>query len=142
MTKPSLPVKGYVKVWADDKLVAEGSNRVVTKGLELLAQLINSESVELPKVFRFGTSSAATIDSMDNLQGSFLFSEDAEVVRTGNVLKWSWEGKYSGAEVVQVGEIGIFNSTLIMLARFVPIPAFTLSNGASVRISWEIKIGG
>lgn len=137
-----LAVKGYVKVWKDGALIREGSNRVVEKGLECLAKLINSESVTLPTIFSFGTSSAATIDSMEALQGTKLFSKQATLTRDTRTLKWAWEGSYEDDSSVTVGEIGIFNSDNLMLARFVPIPAFTLAKGATIKISWEIKIGG
>lgn len=137
-----LPVKGYVKIWSNGELIREGSNRVVEKGLECLAKLINSESITLPTLFSFGTGSAATIDSMEALQGTKLFSKQANLVRDGRSLIWSWEGSYDSSETVTVGEIGIFNPENLMLARFVPIPAFTLAQGASIKISWEIKVGG
>lgn len=141
-SREGLPVKGFVKVWSDGKLIREGSNRVVEGGLECLAKLINSESVVLPSIFSFGTSSASTLDSMTGLQGTKLFNTQASVSRSGRTLSWTWNGKYTDDATVQVGEIGIFNPSNLMLARFVPIPAFTLAKGASLKISWEIKIGG
>lgn len=138
----NLPVKGYVKVWKEGELIREGSNRVVQGGLECLAQRVLGEDIELPSIFSFGTSSASTLDSMTDLQGTKLFSEETSITRDGRSLKWAWDGNYSQDESVTVGEIGIFNEAGLMLARFVPIPAFTVAKGASLKISWEIKMGG
>ena len=113
---------------------------VVQTGLNLLAALIYGENVELPSVLHFGTNSASTIISMTALQGTDLFQKQATVSHTDATLKWVWNGTYTG-ETVKVGEIGIFNQAQVMLARFVPIPAFNLKNGASVEISWQITMG-
>ena len=138
-----LAIKGYVQVWgANQKLLAEGSNLVVNSGLELLAQRIQGISVELPSLFKFGTSSASTLSTMTGLQGETIFQAQAEITRDGAELIWTWEGDYGNASSAKIGEIGIFNTAGTMLARFVPIPAFNLNPSAHLKITWKIKIGG
>lgn len=140
MANDFVKAKGFVIVKVGGKEVARGNNMVVQTGLNLLAALIYGESVELPATFHFGTNSASTIISMTALQGIDLFQKLATVTRDGATLKWAWNGTYTGNNV-KVGELGIFNQAQVMLARFVPIPAFNLKNGANVEISWQITMG-
>ena len=140
MPNDFVKAKGFVIIKVCGKEVARGNNMVVQTGLNLLAALIYGENVELPSVLHFGTNSASTIISMTALQGIDLFQKQATVSHAGATLKWVWNGVYTG-NTVKVGEIGIFNQAQVMLARFVPIPAFNLKNGASVEISWQITMG-
>lgn len=140
MPNDFVKAKGFVIVKVSGKEVARGNNMVVQTGLNLLAALIYGENLELPATLHFGTDSASTIISMTALQGTDLFQKQATVSRDGATLKWVWNGTYTG-ETVKVGEIGIFNQAQVMLARFVPIPAFNLKNGATVEISWQITMG-
>lgn len=140
MASDFVKAKGFVIVKVGGKEVARGNNMVVQTGLNLLAALIYGENVELPSVFHFGTNSASTIISMTTLQGVDLFQKQATVSRNGATLNWVWNGTYTGNNV-KVGELGIFNQAQTMLARFVPIPAFNLKNGANVEISWQITMG-
>jgi hypothetical protein len=140
MPNDFVKAKGFVIIKVGGNEVARGNNMVVQAGLDLLAALIYGESLELPSVFHFGTSSASTVISMTGLQGTDLFQKQATVSRSGATLKWVWNGVYTGS-AVKVGEIGIFNQSQTMLARFVPIPAFNLKNGANVEISWQITMG-
>ena len=48
---PGLPVKGWVRIWQDDSLIAEGKNRVVADGLKLLAERLDAVSAALPSLF-------------------------------------------------------------------------------------------
>ena len=132
--------KGWVKISVNGTKVAEDHNMIVQTGLNLLASRIYGDNVVLPNVFHFGTDSASTIISMTGLQGTDLFQEEASVSKENNSLLWEWSGTYVG-ETVSVGEVGIFNSALAMLARFVPIPAFTIKNGDTLEVSWQIKLG-
>ena len=140
MPNDFVKARGFVIVKVGGKEVARGHNMVVQTGLNLLAALIYGESVELPSILHFGTDSSSTIISMTTLQGSDLFQKQATVSRSGATLKWVWNGTYTG-NTVKVGEIGIFNQAQTMLARFVPIPAFNVKNGASIEISWQITMG-
>lgn len=132
--------KGWVKISVNGVKVAEDHNMVVQTGLNLLASRIYGDNVVLPKIFHFGTDSASTIISMTGLQGTDLFQEEATVSKENATLLWEWSGTYVG-ETVSVGEVGIFNNALVMLARFVPIPAFTIKNGDALEISWQITLG-
>ena len=132
--------KGWVKISVNGTKVAEDHNMIVQTGLNLLASRIYGDNVVLPNVFHFGTDSVSTIISMTGLQGTDLFQEEATVSKENNSLLWEWSGTYVG-ETVSVGEVGIFNSALVMLARFVPIPAFTIKNGDALEVSWQIKLG-
>lgn len=140
MPNDFVKAKGFVIIKVSGKEVARGNNMVVQTGLNLLAALIYGENVKLPATLHFGTDSASTIISMTSLQGTDLFQKQATVSRDGATLKWVWNGTYTG-DTVKVGEVGIFNQAQVMLARFVPIPAFNVKNGASIEISWQITMG-
>lgn len=132
--------KGWVKVSVNGHKVAEDHNLIVQTGLNLLANKIFGGEDELPSVFHFGTDSASTLINMTGLQGTDLFQKQATLTKDNATMLWEWTGVYTGA-TVKVGEIGIFNSSLVMLARFVPIPAFEIQSGDNVEISWQITLG-
>lgn len=132
--------KGWVTILVNGQKVAEDHNMVVQTGLNLLASRIYGNNIVLPNIFHFGTDSASTIISMTELQGTDLFQKTASVSLDKATLKWEWEGIYTG-NTVSIGEVGIFNNAMVMLARFVPIPAFIIKNGDALEISWQITLG-
>ena len=134
-------MRGQVKVWVDGVLVADDHNMIVDDGLELIAQRIAGEEVELPTLLKFGTSSASTAHGMHALQGTVLFTKSMTMTRTDNKLKWLFDGTYTGEGIVKIGEMGIFNSSETMLCRFVPVPAFNVNTGSTLKVSWEIQMG-
>lgn len=138
-----IPVKGYVKVWQDGKLVAEGRNMVVHDGLLLLAQRICGENVAIPSKFKLGTSAALTTSDMTNLQGGVIATFTATLTRRTNVLSWS--GEYTHEEIHEQNcrEIGLFQSgeSGRMLARFLPLQQFLIKSGTPIKVNWEIIIG-
>lgn len=142
-----LPVRGYVKIWSGDSLVAEGSNLVVSDGLLLLAQRIMGEEVALPSKFKLGNSAALSTREMTNIQGNLIATFAAEVVRRENVLSWS--GEYTHDDIVEQNcrEIGLFQADASdgtagrMLARFLPLQQFLIKSGTPIKVNWEITIG-
>ena len=135
-----LKPKGHVVVKVNGSVVAEDHNMVVQGGLNLLASRIYGNDVQLPAIFHFGTDSASTIISMTDLQGTDLFQKNATVSLDNATLLWESESTYTGS-TVKVGEVGIFNSANLMLARFVPIPGFDIKSGDALSISWQITMG-
>lgn len=139
-----LPIKGYVKVWQDGSLIAEGSNLVVADGLLLLAQRIMGEEVALPSLFKLGTSAALSSAEMTALQGGAIATFDATVTRRENVL--SWTGDYTHDDILEQNcrEIGLFQSEEDggrMLARFLPLQQFLIKSGTPIKVNWEIIVG-
>lgn len=139
-----LPVRGYVKVWQEGVLVAEGSNLVVSDGLLLLAQRILGEEVALPSLFKLGTSAALSSAEMIGLQGGDIATFPAEVIRRENVLSWS--GDYVHDDILEQNcrEIGLFQSEEDggrMLARFLPLQQFLIKSGTPIKVNWEIIVG-
>lgn len=142
-------VTGKVEVWEESlgegKLLARGTNRVVTGGLVLLAQrIIEGNTVKLPSEFRLGDSAAITTDSMTGLQGTTVATIPCTVERRGNVLSWVGTFTYTGQGTKDCLEIGLFQSSTdgnTMLARFLPLQQFTIKNGVPIRVTWEIKVG-
>lgn len=138
-----LPIKGYVKVWQDGSLVAEGSNLVVADGLLLLAQRIMGENVALPSLFKLGTSASLSSAEMTALQGDVIATFGATVLRRGNVLSWS--GDYIHDDILEQNcrEIGLFQSGNKgrMLARFLPLQQFLIKSGTPIKVNWEIIVG-
>ena len=139
-----LPIKGYVKVWQDDSLVAEGSNLVVADGLLLLAQRIMGEEVALPSLFKLGTSAALSSAEMTTLQGGAIATFGATVIRRENVLSWS--GDYIHDDILEQNcrEIGLFQSEEDggrMLARFLPLQQFLIKSGTPIKVNLEIIVG-
>lgn len=141
-----LPVKGYVRVYQGNELLAEGSNMVVTDGLLLLAQRIMGEDVDLPSQFRLGTSAALTTRDMVQLQGNLIATFEAAVERRENVLSWS--GDYTHDDITEQNcrEIGLFQAENAegearMLARFLPLQQFIIKSGTPIKVNWEITIG-
>lgn len=141
-----LPVKGHVKVWQGNSLVAEGSNLVVDDGLILLAQRIfgESENASLPNQFKLGDSAALTTSAMVQLQGNLVAAFPATAVRRERVLSWS--GEYTHEDITEKNcrEIGLFQADDAggrMLARFLPLQQFILKSGTPIKVNWEIKIG-
>jgi hypothetical protein len=139
------PVRGYVRIFAGDELVAEGWNHVVKSGMVLLAERIEKgNSVVLPNEYRLGDSAALTTDEMTGLQGSQIASLDASLTRDSNVLKWSGSFTYQEQTPKDCREIGLFQKSEsggTMLTRFLPQQLFKLTQGTPVRIYWEITIG-
>ena len=135
-----LKAKGFVVIKVNGKVKAEDHNMVVQTGLNLMAQNIMGAQLSLPSVFHFGTNSASTIITMTGLQGTDLFQKQATVTRTDATILWKYTGTYTGSSV-KVGEVGIFNGSSVMLARFVPIPSFDIKSGDSLEISWQITLG-
>ena len=86
-----LPVKGWVRIWQDDSLVAEGKNRVVADGLKLLAERLDDGTTALPSLFKLGDSAAVTQEGMTALQGNEVGQLAATRVRRENILTWSGE---------------------------------------------------
>ena len=142
-------VTGKVEVWEGPldkgKLLARGANRVVTGGLVLLAQrILEGNTVKLPSEFRLGDSAAITTDSMTGLQGSTVAMIPCTVERRGNVLSWVGTFTYTEQGTKDCLEIGLFQSQAdgnTMLARFLPLQQFTIKNGVTIRVTWEIKVG-
>jgi len=132
--------RGFVQVKKNGLVIAEDHNMIVQTGLNLLANKIFGGEDELPNVFHFGTNSASTLINMTGLQGTDLFQKTATTTKSDATMLWKWTGTYTG-ETVKVGEIGIFNSTAVMLARFVPIPSFDIQSGDALEISWQITLG-
>ena len=138
-----LPIKGYVKVWQDGSLIAEGSNLVVADGLLLLAQRIMGENVALPSLFKLGTSASLSSAEMTALQGDVIATFNAAAIRRGNVLSWS--GDYTHDDILEYNcrEIGLFQSGNKgrMLARFLPLQQFLIKSGTPIKVNWEIIVG-
>lgn len=139
------PVRGYVKIYSGENLVAEGWNHVVKGGMVLLAERIEKgNSVVLPNEFRLGDSAALTTDEMTALQGSEIAKCDATLTRQSNVLQWTGEFTYQAQDQKECREIGLFqkvDSGGTMLTRFLPQQLFKLTQGTPIRIYWEITIG-
>lgn len=143
-----LSVKGHVKVWQDGRLVAEGSNMVVTDGLLLLAQRIAGESVAMPSLFKLGTSAALSSRDMTSLQGAIITSFSATFTRRENVLSWSGDYVHDDITEQNCREIGLFQPDANegatpgrMLARFLPLQQFVIKSGTPIRVNWEIIVG-
>ena len=139
-----LPVKGWVRIWQDDSLVAEGKNRVVADGLKLLAERLDDGTTALPSLFKLGDSAAGTQEGMTALQGNEVGQLAATRVRRENILTWSGELTVSGSGSKVCKEVGLFQADGDggrMLARFLPLQQFTVKNGTHIRINWEITIG-
>lgn len=139
-----LPVKGKVKIWQGEKLVAEGSNRVVSDGLVLLAERILDGSTPLPSLFKLGDSAALTTNEMTELQGTEVAQLSATPTRRENVLVWSGDFTFNESTEKTCRELGLFQSNEDggrMLARFLPLQQFILKNGTPIKVNWEITIG-
>lgn len=139
-----LPVKGKVKIWQGNELVAEGSNRVVSDGLVLLAERILDGTTPLPSLFKLGDSVALTTNEMTGLQGTEVAQLNATPERRSNVLVWSGDFIYSESTEKTCRELGLFQDTDSggrMLARFLPLQQFILKNGTPIKVNWEITIG-
>lgn len=139
-----LPVKGKVKIWQGEKLVAEGSNRVVLDGLVLLAERILDGKTPLPSLFKLGDSASLTTNEMTNLQGTEIAQLTATSERRENVLVWTGDFTYSESVERTCRELGLFQSEEDggrMLARFLPLQQFILKNGTPIKVNWEITIG-
>lgn len=138
-----LPVRGYVKVWQGDRLIASGHNMVVSDGLLLLAQRIAGENVALPTKFKLGTSAALSTSDMTSLQGGIIAEFTASLTRRTNVL--SWAGEYTHDDILEQNcrEIGLFQAgeSGRMLARFLPLQQFLIKSGTPIKVNWEIIIG-
>ena len=139
-----LPVKGKVKIWQGEKLVAEGSNRVVSDGLVLLAERILDGSTPLPSLFKLGDSAALTTNEMTELQGTEVAQLSATPTRRENVLVWSEGCKFNESTDKTCRQLGLLQSNEDggrMLARFLPLQQFILKNGTPIKVNWEITIG-
>lgn len=137
-----LPIRGFVKIFSDGKLISSGKNTVVTAGLELLAQRIyGTEDVVLPNQIRFGDDGRPTTLDMTDLQGTTKATASATVSLSGRVLTWQANFTYNGGTSFDFRELGLFNSSDVMLCRFLTSFLTTVVPGAQMQVLWEITIG-
>lgn len=136
------PIRGFVKIFSDGKLISSGKNTVVTSGLELLAQRIyGTEGIELPNQIRFGDDGRPTTVDMTDLQGTTKATAPATVSLSGRVLTWQTDFTYTGSTSFDFRELGLFNDSDVMLCRFLTSVLTTLVSGAHIQVLWEITLG-
>lgn len=115
-----------------------GKNRVVTLGLQKIAERLMSATTE-PDWIAIGSDDAAVDMSQTALQGTEWQRVQGTQGRTGN--SYTLTATITGAIADRdVQEMGIFSASAgaFMFARFLP-SAFTLEVGGALEVEWQLE---
>lgn len=134
-------VKGQVWIRKNGLLVAQGSNLVVTSGLNLIAKLIAGTGTVLSHM-AIGNSGGASLSTMTALQGTEL--ERVALTSTtvsSNTISYNATFGTAITLTVTVREVGLFNAAAggEMLCRFI-CSGFDISAGESAEVDWSMTL--
>lgn len=117
---------------------AEGKNRVVTQGLEKIAELMMSATTQ-PEWMGLGDSTDAVAMTQTGLIGTEWQRVQGTQARVGNAYTLS--ASFAGVTANRaVAEMGIFSASTgaNLFARFLPAE-FTLEVGGELFVDWQLE---
>jgi len=137
-----MDLKGKVEVRLNGRLVAEGSNLIVTDGLELLAAIIASGGTR-PSHMAIGGDGSRPVLSHADLQGTEFERVAISTSQNSREIVYSAAFGSGLGSTSTVQEYGIFNDATsgTMLARFTS-PPVDVSPDDTLDVTWTNLVGG